>query len=141
MSAAVSDAALATTEQRLLEDIVSKVLVSEGAALAVMLDDNSGTLEASNGTDDDANHPTSRDRFRIGSITKVFTAVATLTLVDEGVVDLDVASSAYISRVEVPEGVTVRDLLQHTSGILDAGQLDALFESDDRVWSPEAILD
>ena len=106
-----------------------------------MLDDDSGTLEASNGTDDDGNHPTSGDQFRIGSITKVFTAVATLALVEDGLIDLDTAASTYVSRVEIPEGVRARDLLQHTSGILDSGPMWVLTESPERAWSPEAIID
>jgi len=128
-------------EQRLLEDIVAKVLVSEGAALAVMIDGDGNALEATNGTGDNGAVPTSRDLFRVGSITKVFTALATLTLVEEGVVERDAEASAYLSRVEVPEGVTVRDLLQHTSGILDVVAPNVLFERPDRVWSPEEILD
>ena len=61
--------------------------------------------------------PTAADTFRVGSITKVFTSIVTLTLVDEGLVDLDAPATDYVSRVAVPVGVSVRDLLQHTSGI------------------------
>ncbi|TXS57147.1 serine hydrolase domain-containing protein [Streptomyces sp. t39] len=58
-------------------------------------------------------------RFRAGSVTKVFTAAAVLQLADEGAVDLDRPVRAYLPEL-IPAaygGVTVRQLLNHTSGI------------------------
>ena len=58
--------------------------------------------------------------FRIGSVTKEFTAAAILLLVEEGRVDLDASLSRYLP--EYPShasDVTIRHLLQHTSGIQD----------------------
>ncbi|MCB1167035.1 MAG: beta-lactamase family protein [Leptospiraceae bacterium] len=55
----------------------------------------------------------------IASLTKSFTAVAVFTLIEDGLVDLDAPISRYgvnISRHEFGT-ITVRDLLQHTSGI------------------------
>ncbi len=72
--------------------------------------------------------------FQIGSITKVWTATLVMQLVDEGLVDLDAPLHTYLPdfRVlddDVTEGVTVRHLLTHTSGIggdffLDTGRGD-----------------
>ncbi|HYD26368.1 serine hydrolase domain-containing protein [Brevundimonas sp.] len=59
-------------------------------------------------------------RFRIGSTTKTFTAVAILHLVDEGKVALDEPAAKYIpSLPQTWAGVTVRMLLSHTSGVPD----------------------
>lgn len=58
-------------------------------------------------------------RFRAGSVTKVFTAAAVLQLASEGAVELDRSVRAYLPDL-IPaayEGVTVRQLLDHTSGI------------------------
>lgn len=55
----------------------------------------------------------------IASLTKSFTAVALMTLVEDGLVDLDAPISRYgvhVSRSEFGQ-ITVRDLLLHTSGI------------------------
>ncbi|MCB1137301.1 MAG: beta-lactamase family protein [Leptospiraceae bacterium] len=55
----------------------------------------------------------------IASLTKSFTAVATMTLVEDGLIDLDASISRYgvhVSRREFGQ-ITVRDLLLHTSGI------------------------
>ena len=52
--------------------------------------------------------------YRIGSITKTFTAVCVMQLRDAGQVDLDAPLRAYIP--EVPPGPTVRQALAHLSG-------------------------
>ncbi len=65
-------------------------------------------------------------RFRIGSTTKTFTATVVLQLVAERRIALDAPIERYLPGV-VPDGrtITVRDLLQHTSGLPDhVDQLD-----------------
>lgn len=57
------------------------------------------------------------DRVRVGSISKVFTAVMVMQLVDEGSVDLDEPVDDYVEDLPVGAGVTVRQLLAHRSGI------------------------
>ena len=58
--------------------------------------------------------------WRIGSISKVFTATAVMQLVDRGLIDLDAPVERYVRRVKIPhtypEAVTVRQLLDHTAG-------------------------
>jgi CubicO group peptidase (beta-lactamase class C family) len=53
--------------------------------------------------------------YRIGSITKTFTAVCVMQLRDAGQVDLDTPLRSYIP--EVPPGPTVRQALAHLSGL------------------------
>jgi CubicO group peptidase (beta-lactamase class C family) len=55
----------------------------------------------------------------IASLTKSFTAVAVMTLVEDGLIDLDAPISRYGVHVSRPEfgQITVRDLMLHTSGI------------------------
>jgi len=57
-------------------------------------------------------------RFRIGSITKVFVSTVVLQLVGEGKVELDAPVERYLPGL-LPDGdkITVRMLLQHTSGL------------------------
>jgi CubicO group peptidase (beta-lactamase class C family) len=56
--------------------------------------------------------------YEIGSITKCYTAIAVLTLVDAGKLDLDAPLSQYLPDYVGPaRAVTVRQLLQHTAGI------------------------
>ena len=60
-------------------------------------------------------------RFRVGSITKDFTAVLVLKLVAAGKVDLDTVATKYLPAGTLPAGspITVRELLNHTSGLYD----------------------
>lgn len=56
--------------------------------------------------------------YRIGSVTKQFTAAAVMTLVEEGKVGLDAPIGTYLPDLpETWRPATVRQLLQHTSGI------------------------
>jgi CubicO group peptidase (beta-lactamase class C family) len=55
--------------------------------------------------------------FRIGSMTKQFTAVAILQLVKEGKVKFDDPLSKYVPDYQGAEAITVEQLLTHTSGI------------------------
>ena len=63
--------------------------------------------------------PATRDTvYKTGSITKSYTALAILQLVEKGQIDLDARVSQYVTDLEGPAiGVTVRQLLTHTSGI------------------------
>src|SRR3954467_3833917 len=76
--------------------------------------------------------------FQIGSITKVWTAVLAMQLVDEGLIDLDEPVVTYLPDFKVADAegtrtVTTRHLLSHTSGIdgdlfLDTGRGDDCLE-------------
>jgi D-alanyl-D-alanine carboxypeptidase len=60
------------------------------------------------------------DRFRVGSITKTFVAAVVLQLVGEGRMSLDDTVERWVPGL-VPggAGITVRQLLNHTSGLFD----------------------
>jgi D-alanyl-D-alanine carboxypeptidase len=66
----------------------------------------------------------SDDRFQIGSITKMFVATTVLQLVEEGKLSLDDTldkwlSSEVVGAIPYHESITVRQLLNHTSGLSD----------------------
>jgi CubicO group peptidase (beta-lactamase class C family) len=58
-------------------------------------------------------------RYRIGSVTKQFTAAVILKMVEAGAVELDAVIRDYIPYYPEPQGsrVTMHQLLNHTSGI------------------------
>ena len=73
-------------------------------------------------------------QFAVGSVTKSFTALGIMRLVDKGLVRLDTPVIKYLPelRLKTPEAtrtVTVRNLLTHTSGLSrdDTGLLDPNF--------------
>jgi D-alanyl-D-alanine carboxypeptidase len=57
--------------------------------------------------------------YRVGSVTKTYVAAAVLKLTDERVVSLDDALSRWVPGVAHTDGVTLRHLLGHTSGIFN----------------------
>jgi len=61
----------------------------------------------------------SADRFRIGSVTKTFTAVVLLQLVDEKKLKLDAPVNRYLPGLLPDSRITVRHLLSHRSGLYD----------------------
>jgi CubicO group peptidase (beta-lactamase class C family) len=70
--------------------------------------------------------------FQIGSITKVFTATLVIMLAEQGLIDPDTPVSRYLPDLHVaggypPDSLTVRTLLDHTSGV--AGDFFADFGS------------
>ncbi|MEU9173555.1 serine hydrolase domain-containing protein [Streptomyces sp. NPDC048420] len=59
------------------------------------------------------------DRFRIGSVTKTFTAVVLLQLVDEKRLTLDAPVNRHLPGLLPDDRITVRHVLSHRSGLHD----------------------
>ncbi|MTI66890.1 MAG: serine hydrolase [Firmicutes bacterium] len=72
-------------------------------------------------------------KFRIASITKMFTAISILKLIEKGKFDFDTEIVKYLKLKEtkIPKEVNVYHLLTHTSGIAD--YFDEM-NSDDEDW-------
>jgi D-alanyl-D-alanine carboxypeptidase len=85
------------------------------------------------------------DRFRMASVTKTFVATLVLQLEAEGRLDIDDAVERWLPGV-VPDGsaITLRELLNHTSGLFDNVDDDAytktLIANPGRQWSPHELL-
>ncbi|MET9644480.1 serine hydrolase domain-containing protein [Streptomyces syringium] len=96
-----------------------------GAAVEVV-DGRCGTWSAARGVADlGTGRPmNATDRLRIGSVTKTFTATVVVQLAAEGRIGLDAPVERYLPGLIRGNGhdgrrITVRQLLQHTSGIAD----------------------
>jgi D-alanyl-D-alanine carboxypeptidase len=85
------------------------------------------------------------DRFRIASITKTFVATVVLQLVAEGKLRLDDPIERWLPGL-VPDGggITIRELLQHTSGLFDyfadAAFVRAVIDHPGRIWPPRRLV-
>lgn len=55
--------------------------------------------------------------FSIGSVSKMFTAVSVMQLVQRGLVSLDAPAATYLPQYPALKNVTVRELLNHTGGV------------------------
>ncbi len=60
-----------------------------------------------------------KTRYRIGSITKVFTAAMIFQLIEEGKLTIDTKLSKYFPQLPNAEKITIGNLLSHTSGLMD----------------------
>lgn len=93
--------------------------------LVVVVTDRNGVLfqKGYGVVDLDSGRPVDPERtvFRIGSITKVFTAVALMQQADRGTVDLHADVNRYLTRTRAPETwpgpITSHHLMTHTSGL------------------------
>jgi D-alanyl-D-alanine carboxypeptidase len=77
--------------------------------------------------------------FAVASLSKTFTAALVMALVEAGSIDLDQSVLGYLPEVGIDPAITVRQLLDHTSGLYDYFEnraIDALLQGDrDRVWT------
>jgi CubicO group peptidase (beta-lactamase class C family) len=74
---------------------------------------------------------TGQTQFRIASLSKSFTALAVLQLVEAGQIELDAPVARYLpgfalAAPSVAARITVRQLLNHTSGLADTGFANGL---------------
>ena len=89
-----------------------------GLSVAFVTDDYRA-WRGTSGTHRDGMPLTPSDPLRIGSVTKTFTAAMVLSLVEDGLIDLDAPAAWYLGPIPVLGNATVRQLLNHTSGIGD----------------------
>jgi D-alanyl-D-alanine carboxypeptidase len=85
------------------------------------------------------------DHVRIASITKTFTAVAVLQLVEENRLGLDDRLSSYVQGIDNGDRITIRNLLGMTSGIYDYTSdeqfLRAFTDNPLMSFSPKDVID
>ena len=84
-------------------------------------------------------------RFRVASITKTFVAVVVLQLAAEGRIGLDHPASRYVRGTPGLDGVTVRQLLNHTAGLPDYSAVQeefgqGLLRDRNRRWTARELL-
>jgi D-alanyl-D-alanine carboxypeptidase len=84
------------------------------------------------------------DRFHAASVSKMFIATVILQLAQEGVLSLDDTVQQWMPDL-VPNGehITLRHLLNHTSGIsnyLEGGFVDAFMSDQQRFWSQQELV-
>jgi D-alanyl-D-alanine carboxypeptidase len=129
--------------QRALDRVVA---AGVPGAVALVRDGNRTIRLASGSGNLNAKTPMrTGDRFRVGSVTKTFVATVVLQLVGEGKLRLTDTVERWLPGV-VPNGgrITLRMLLNHTSGLFDYGGdrkwLAAAYRDPMRDWPPREIV-
>jgi D-alanyl-D-alanine carboxypeptidase len=132
----------AVTERPAL-DRMAEYVHSEGApGVALLVRNRSGTWRAASGLAvvDPPRPLRGSDRFRVASVTKTFTATVVLQLVGEGRIALDDRIDRRLPRVIPPRrAITIRQLLNHTSGLYDFVR-DRRFQASRLVRNPRLVV-
>ncbi|WP_280423216.1 serine hydrolase domain-containing protein [Nocardia carnea] len=126
MSSTVTDqnnAASRTSERdtRKLQQVIDDIVDSGFTGITLRVHDEQGEWVGSAGASalGETTKPPVDGHIRIGSNTKTFTATLVLQLVAEGRIGLDNAVAGYLPEFGIDDRITVRMLLQHTSGIFN----------------------
>lgn len=120
-----------------MEDFITSEMAASGApglAYALVDDGHITSADARGVVEAGGTTPVTPDTpFVIGSISKSFTALAIMQLVEAGEVDLDTEMSQYLDSFSGRQAgaITIRQLLSHTSGF-STGQGNAPADSGDR---------
>jgi len=139
-------------------DSLLQVLDKNNKAMASVTITKNGITEYSNAIgfiDNSGASPvnsTPETRYRIGSISKMFTSVMILQLVEEKKLSLDTPLSDFFKKIPNAKSITIADLLNHHSGLfnftnsedypkwmtepMSRKQLLDLFESQEPVFAP-----
>lgn len=130
--------------QKVLDRGIEKYNV-RGVSAAIVFDTDSMWTGAS-GISHDTNSMKPGMLFSIGSITKIFVAALTLKLVENGTLSLEDSLSKWLPPYPyIDSNITIRQLLNHTSGIYmywnNDDLWDALKKDRNRIWKPEEVLE
>ena len=139
------DPALAAELQQILDATVADGFIP-GAVLAVQIPGHEPWSGASGLADRQRHLPMEPNtRVRIASISKIFTAVVVLQLVEEGRIALDAPMTTWLPDL-VPNGdaITVHQLLNHTTGLYDFVEdrhfISRGYRDPDRIWDPRELV-
>lgn len=132
-----------------LDQVLSEEWASQSAygfVAAVQFGDGSIWSGAAGYNDPNTQEPLSVDLlFGFASITKTYTAAVIMKLVEEGVLTLDDRIGDWITPMTfVNANITIRQLLNHTSGVYNytnnADLVPAVWADPGRYWTPREIL-
>jgi len=83
---------------------------------------------------------TDRSRFKIGSVTKVFTGALVHRAIEQGALSYDTTIDRFFPAFPNGGAITIRNLLEHTSGVFDMLDLPAVNANTSRTWTPDELI-
>jgi D-alanyl-D-alanine carboxypeptidase len=116
-----------------------------GVSVTILFPDGSAWHGAAGLADVKAGRKVTADTaFPIASISKTFTSALILDLVADGRLSLGGRARTYLPTLPIDPAITIRQLLDHTSGLRDFyinNKIDAALQGDrSRVWNPQMSL-
>lgn len=126
-------------------DSMKTVLNTKSLSAAIQTADGSVWAHAS-GISATFTPVTTNDSYLIGSVTKTLVSACILDLVDEGLISLDDSLYEWLpSMTYIDSTITIRQLLNHSSGIFDVlahpHQPDSMNADFSRVWTPQELIE
>ncbi|MGW2033915.1 serine hydrolase domain-containing protein [Streptomyces argyrophylli] len=114
-------AALPAPDTAGLAEVLRSAVARGAPGALARIDDGGRTYRVTQGVADRATRRaiSTDDRFRVGSVTKTFSAVVLLQLVDEHRLALDAPVNRYLPGLLPDDRITVRHVLGHRSGLYD----------------------
>ena len=115
-----------------------------GVAVALAGNDEELTMAAAGSAGPDGGTVEVDSAFRVGSLSKTFVAVMLLQLVGDRTIGLDDFVVDHAADLTIADGVTIRQLLAHRSGLpehTDGELAPAVLADPTRTWTPSDILD
>lgn len=126
-------------------DSMRTVLGAKSLSAAIQVSDGSVWAHADGISTVSAN-VTTDDAYLIGSVAKTMTAACILQLVDDGILHLDDSLHEWLPAMPyIDTTITIRQLLNHTSGLYDVlnhpHHQDSLLADMSRIWTAEELID
>jgi D-alanyl-D-alanine carboxypeptidase len=127
-----------------LDDIRARLGIP-GVSVTVIFPDDSSWTGTSGRADVAANEVVTPDTaFALASVSKTYTAALILGLAGDGRIDLDAPALSYLPGAALDKRITIRQLLNHTSGLDDFflhTPIDKALQADpDAFWSVKRTL-
>lgn len=120
--------------------------VLNAKSLSAAIETSNGSIWAhATGSSSNFESVTPNHVYLIGSVTKTITAACIVQLADEGILHLDDSLFEWLpSFPYIDSTITIRQLLNHTSGIYDVlshpNNQDSLISDMSRIWSAEELI-
>ncbi len=80
-------------------------------------------------------------KYKIGSVTKVFTALVIYQLIDEGKLQLNSNIDKYFPTIKNANNITIENLLSHTSGVYNVTEWEDYYGSRAKQFTRKDIVD
>ena len=133
----------AALDERL--ELLRKKAGIPGISATILFADGSVWKGSAGLADVAAGRPVTTDTaFPVASVSKTFTSALILGLIEDGKLTLDAPVKPYLPTLNIDPAITVRELLDHTSGLRDfyfgAGIDKALLTRPDQYWDPVRSL-
>jgi CubicO group peptidase (beta-lactamase class C family) len=129
--------------QAQIKQVVTKVMQEKHTpGLSIAVSTPSETIEESYGLANvEYQQPVEKDSiFEIGSISKTFTAIGILILQEEGKLSVNDKITNYFPQYPGWNEITLKHLLQHTSGIKDLTDTEPFKSNQGKDYTPQEVV-